>query len=333
MAAIASPNGAPQAPVVVAVPAAPVKDPNLLVTLSQSEPIYIATAAILPWILTAATAAGQIGKAALPHGLAISIFFVRCCMSGNAATRKILDNQSALTIAFNAACFSRVLTELVASGLLAANLSNLAGLKKAIAEITIANLAELTITSSDIILGESFYRGAPPVVAPPATRRGRPSPQGLATQEAAVEQGGPEELLFIQCAKPYTLCPADVPSSMGAFCVLKGLLGACLTFNARGDDSSAALELAGILRPHMERRIFGVGAGKVRDALLGSHLKNFLARLTIPDEFQLDKLDPECILEDLVSSLQYLYGEDEDRRAVETSWLLRLTGCAPSTRT
>ena len=322
----AAAGAAPVAPAPVVVVVARVVDTSdHPISLSQNEAIYINTAAILPWAAHGASAAGP--TAGLAHNVAASVFFIRCTFSGSLATRNILANQSVFTVTFTAACWSRVLTELCASGLLAASLTSVTALRDAMRSLTIVNPANLVILDTDIVLADSFDApGSPAVPGVPARRAagGRRAAPAVPAVPPGPPAPGPPALLFLHLASPLLMAPPDTPSSYQPFAILQGLLGPCLTRAARADAMSTCQMVAGILRPHLERRVFG--SVNIADHLVASQLTGFLTSLAIPEVFQLDTLNQAEIVPDLVACLRYTYGTAEDRIIVETNWLPRVTG-------
>ena len=263
----------------------------------------------------------------MAHGLAASIFFIRCTFSGSLATRNLLLDQSVFTVTFSATCWARVLTELCASGLLATSLASAAELFDALTNLAIHTPANLVIHDTDIVLAEAFNAPGTPAVpgrAAVVPSRGRRAAPAVPATPAVRASPGPVALRFFHLASPLVLSPPDTPSSYIAFAAVQRLLGPCLTRASRANDMSQAHMVAGVLRPHLERRVFG--AVGIPDHLVAAQLKDFVLSLIVPIPFQSDHLDPNSIVPDLVSCLRYFYGTTEDRRVVETSWLPRLTG-------
>ena len=103
-------------PIVVTLPGGALVDDSPIL-LAANDPLVVAYPC-LPWD-TAVAAAGGVPQAALPQFIAIRTFLWRNSVGASAADKAAAATRSPITISFLAAAWSRWLTELVASGLLA----------------------------------------------------------------------------------------------------------------------------------------------------------------------------------------------------------------------
>ena len=100
--------------------------------------------------------------------------------------------------------------------------------------------------------------------------------------------------------------------------------GDSLTRASRLAPTSLARLSMGVLRPNLERRIFG-SAGGVADAVFAVQLPDFLLSLSLPPMWQIGALTGVQVQRELTDTIRYCYGSNEDRRAVETSRLSSTT--------
>ena len=157
-------------PVNVHLPAGPAT-PDSPVFLDAAEPLVLATA-FLPW--QSYPAAGAIpARVSLPSWLMIRLWIKRSSLSSLPADLAVLAVVDVFEFGLIAVAWSRILTELVDSGLLNATFSDPSTLDVAVEGLTIANPALLVILAADLDRGESFDTpGAPGRAGVPARRAG-----------------------------------------------------------------------------------------------------------------------------------------------------------------
>ena len=130
----------------------PVTTPEDLVSFSQTDQLVMATPFLL-WQPAAAIAG--VAQVALSQQ-AMMAHFINCCDrdAADAATLIAFNTLTALNLAFEGAFGSRILTECVASGLLAADFSDLPLFHLAMAKLTITTpAADLVILALDTSAG------------------------------------------------------------------------------------------------------------------------------------------------------------------------------------
>ena len=116
-------------------------------------------------------------------------------------------------------------------------------------------------------------------------------------------------------------------SPLLALAKLMASLGGVLTRAARNTPHCLAKMTVALLRPNLERRIFGVANG-TSDAAVAFHLKTFLLDINLPPMFASRSARPTDVQRDLSDAIRYSFGTDEDRIAVETARLSSANGCA-----
>ena len=119
--------------------------------LAAGDP-FVVGYPFLPWRHHTA-AGGAPARASVPQFVAIRVWILRSAFGPNPADANMARQCSVLTIAFSAAAWSRWLTELAASGLLAkAPFARLRDSDTAMASITLANPTQLDILAADYLL-------------------------------------------------------------------------------------------------------------------------------------------------------------------------------------
>ena len=119
----------------------------------------------------------------------------------------------------------------------------------------------------------------------------------------------------------------SVASPLLALAKLAATLGGMLTRAARTAPLCLAKMAVALLRPNLERRIFGV-AGCASDAAVAFHLKTFLLYINLPPMFASSSARSAYAHRDLSDAIRYSFGTDEDRITVETARLSSANGCA-----
>ena len=124
--------------------------------LAAGDP-FVVGYPFLPWRHHAA-AGGAPARASVPQFVAIRIWILRSAFGPNPADANMARQCSVLTIAFSAAAWSRWLTELAASGLLAnAPFARLRDSDTAMASITLANPTQLDILAADYLAVDGHF--------------------------------------------------------------------------------------------------------------------------------------------------------------------------------
>jgi hypothetical protein len=120
---------------------------------------------------------------------------------------------------------------------------------------------------------------------------------------------------------------APLLAAKNALAKLMAPLGGVLTRASRDTPLCLAKMTVALLRPNVERRIFGVAKG-TSDAAVAFHLKTFLLNINLPPMFASRSARPTDVHRDLSDAIRYSFGTDEDRTAVETARLSSANGYA-----
>ena len=213
-----------------------------------------------------------------------------------------------------AVAWSRILTELVDSGLLNATFSDPSTLDVAVEGLTIANPILLDILAADLDRGEPFDTpSAPGRAAVPARRAGggRPAVRAVPAVPPAPPTPGPAALRFIHlCRLPRLKDPMDR-------CPLLALAFGAISMRASRADEAATINIAAdVLRPNVER--FVAGGGTFSDAALAVNLpKVLIAAHRALGILRTSAYSEAAVVSDLADGLRYLLGGPEERRAIE----------------
>ena len=304
------------APVAVHMPAGPITL-DMPVFLDSNEPLVIATV-FLPWQSHPAAGAAP-ARMSLPTWLMLRAWIRRCTLSSLPADLAILAVVDVFELSLSAAAWSRILTELVASGLLLAQFTDASTLDAALDTLTISNPGDLVILASDLIRCESFETpGTPAVPAVPAraARRGQPAVRAQPAVPAGPPTPGPPALRFIHlCRLPRLEDPAD-RSPLLALALAAGAFGAVATRASRDDETATVVIAATILKPNVER--FAAGGGALADAAVAVNLpKVLVAAHRALGILRTSTYSEAAAISDLTDGLRYLLGGLEERRAIE----------------
>ena len=330
---------APPAPVVVTVVAVPIT-PTLPISLLANSSFVLGTAC-LPWE-PQPPVAGAAPTVRLTQRILIYVFVGRCTLDQSAASLAVFNTAHVLTFALTGAAWSRILTEYLASGLLSMPITDLPSLIDAVLSVAINASSNLVLHAADVIVGEPWsvpgvapVAPVPAIPAVPAVRaaRGRPArPRVPAVPAVPGVAGvpviaGPPDLALLtfltlnQSFRPGTAAP------LLSFARLALVAGDCLTQAARAAPLALPRLSMAILRPNLERRIFGAPGG-VSDAAAAMQLPDFILMLQLPPMWQLGALEHSGVQRELSDTILYCFGTAADRRAVETSRLSSTTRCA-----
>ena len=252
MAAIAppiAPAGAPAATVVTI--AGTILGNDLALTFPATDQ-YVVSYPMLPWVFSVVIAGGAPQTASIPIGLAIRTWGAPLTLN-DPATRNHASTVSAFTFALTGVAFSRILTELAASGLLNAGpFEYQRDSDAALCALTAVNPANLAIQPNDFLALESFDQAAIAAVAAVLGDRcrGRGRGQGavaLVPAQAAIP--GPLNLAFVDMCSMADFADAQVgPCPLMTFVRLLGALGEVATRASRLQSQSPAHRIAHALR-------------------------------------------------------------------------------------
>ena len=178
----------------------------------------------------------------------IKAYFRRCSISRNPADQAAARLSRSFSMGFTAATITRVVDELVASGLLNVNFAAMAELDAAIDSLVITNPNNLLIVASDWRLGEAL-------VAPPAPAGGRG--RGRAARGAAAPPLPPAPAPPPALAYLDTLSLVDLevsgPAPFAVTCAVAGAFGPCLTRAGRDTPGSQIRSVMASLSPALRK--------------------------------------------------------------------------------
>ena len=317
MAAIAPPASGPTA---VTIPGGAAVTSTLDIFLHADDPFVLAYPC-LRWEQHAA-AGGVVARASLPQYVFIRVFMLRHDIGPAPADLLAARTNGPLEASYVAAAWSRWLTELAASGLLAAGpFHKIRDSDAAMAALTIANPGQLVILASDFGPSETFDA---PAVAPAAgggRGRGRGAAGGAMAGIPAVP--GPVTLKFLDLVSLEQLySPGDV-SPFAAYCRLSGALGPCYTRAVRADVRSSVHLTAMSLRTQVSKTAghsAPLAVNPANDALLAHGLAPAIlaAYGALTDVFALNELTVDGFQREMQDAFVYHQGTDADRAAVIT---------------
>ena len=284
---------APAVPVVVPVPAPgnPFFDQDP-VYLPAGHPLVAATGAFLAWqpVVAAPPAPAQMS---VPAYALLFSFGIRCRVSPLPADQLAARGANPFTLRLHAAYWSRMLTELCASGLAPPGTvyGTVSELHDAIAGLSLQNPNQLLIVAAD-------WNLAPGLAAPGA---------GAAQAAARVRF---TEISFLAAASVTSLEIASGPRARtapwAAISLLTGALGPVGRNPLRLAPDAPTLIVAAEIR----------GSSTAQDAVLTASLRQVLVSALLPAAFRSHSADQPSVLSELQAGLRYRLTED-DKSAVE----------------
>lgn len=302
-------------PIAATVAANPSSDKNVL--LPVGHPLVVKTTFLG---YTDVPTAGGVTQKSLANSQMLRAFGRRCRLSQAPALAPAFP-PGMLQLALSAAGWTKVLQELVTSGILNAVFSDLDSLDKSLDGLTIVNPGNLVLASADLDLGEDTQAvaavpGAPAV--PAAGRRGR---AGYVPAQPAVAaaQGRPAldpALMFLSTTHvtvTYLEIAGVAPWANVVY--LCGALGPCLTQAARNGMSAARLTASTVAMGM--NKIYGIAPAD--NLSLAGELPNFLTslRTRLPAPMRGPSVLSESLRVEFRDSILYGLGR-EDRVRVET---------------
>lgn len=252
MAAVAAPPAVAGAPTIVTV-SGTVPGNNLAIVFPASDP-FVVSYPSMPFVFSAVVPGGAPQTASVAMGLAIRAWGGRMTL-GVLATRNHANNISSLTFALTGAAFSRILSELAASGLLAAGpFAHQRDADAALTALVISNHALLELQVADFFPVDPF--DTPAVAAVPAIPggrggrgRGRGAVAAVPGQAAIAAVPGPPNLAFLDICSMLAFADAHGgPHPLTTFCLLVGALGPLASHASRLASRSSVHALAHALR-------------------------------------------------------------------------------------
>ena len=306
------------APTVVAIPAGAIT-PDLDIFLVATDP-FVVGYPCLPWRHHPA-AAGAPARASLAHFVAIRVWILRSSFGPAPADLATARLHSALTVAFQAAAWSRWLTELASSGLLAkAPFDRLRDSDAAMELLTLANPNQLDILAADYLATETWFSPGTPAVAARRAGGGRPARAAVA---AGPPGPGPAELAFLELCKIDRLADTSLPCPLLALGRLSGMLGPVSTRAVRIDVLSSVRITAVSLRSYLARAL-GLDAATAANGASDPPLAlAIFEHVLAAFDALTDVLSPKTINEtalrsEALDAFRFVQGSDADRNGIVT---------------
>ena len=317
MAAIALPASGPT---VVTIPDGAAVTSTLDIFLPADDPFVLAYPC-LRWDQHAAV--GNVAAhASLPQYVFIRIFLLRHDIGPSSADLFVARTVGPLEASFRADAWSRWLTELAASGLLAAGpFHKIRDSDAAMTALSIANPGQLTILAADYGLSETFDAPATVPVAMSSRDQGLGTMAG--TMAGAPTVPGPANLKFLDLVSLERLySPGDV-SPLAAYCRLAGALGPCYTRAVRADVRSSVHLTAMILHTQVSKTVghsTPLALSPANNALLAHEMAPAIlaAYGALTDAFALDQLTVDGFRREMQDVFRFYQGTAVERTAVVT---------------
>ena len=228
---------------------------------------------------------------------------------------------SVLTIAFNAAAWSRWLTELAASSLLdKAPFERVRDSDAAMELLTLANPNQLDILAADYLAVETWLTPGTPAVAGRRAGGGHPA-------RAAIPAGpplpGPSELAFLELCKIDRLADTGLPCPLLALGRLSGMLGPVSTRASRTDVLSSVRITAVSLRSYLARALGLESAAAATAASDPPLALSIFEHVLAAYDALTDVLSPKTITEtalrsEALDAFRFVQGSDSDRNGIVT---------------
>ena len=328
MAALVGPvAAAPQRqPIHVAVQATQ-PDGELVVVLDAAEDLVVFSPFLL-WKPAPAAQANAAPTVMIPLFVALRAFIRRCRRGPNPPDMAMARQTSIFGLALVPAAWTRILSELRDSGLLASAVQSLLDLDRRIDSLTLTNPANLYILPADLYPVDPF--NPPPIVAPAGRGRGRgrgvgQPPPAVGVPVAAAVVAGPAELRFLQLCSLFRLEDPSSQSPLAAAALLAGMLGPCSTAPSRADEMATVRTTALILRPNLATSMgldSTTAAGAAADPALASRLPNFIrGSMQALGIFRSSTADESDLQQEAFASFRYFLGDESQKIAVEAMFI------------
>ena len=264
------------APIAVWAPLVPAS-PESPIMLLANEPLVAATA-FLRWEPAPAAGGGparvQLALFQMVRSFGARLFITRTNPADLAAARII----NLLTLRFQAAFWSRVLTELVTSGLVTTGMSDSADLRRNLLSLTLVNPGALAVSAAD-------WSAAPPFAIP----------AGGGGAGAAAARARMASIRFFSLVDILSLDDSGADAPWELLALIVGALGACHTQAARQAET-AQVQIVGQMFVANNHTFAAADAG------LAARVKPFFAELTA--DFPLDLMAPGVTEVELCEELQ-----------------------------
>lgn len=278
------------APVVVTVQLAPAT-PDTPILLPANDPVVTGTA-FLQWRPAPAAADGS-ARVQLSTFQMIRAFGARCNVSRIPANVAAARNINLLTLRFVGAFWSRLLTELVASGLFARPLHTARDLHERLLALDITRPEELAIVAGDFSAAAAFA-----------------VPGGVGGAMAVAARARLVAVRFISLVDVVALEEPTSQAPWELISLCAAALGPVSTQAARSDETSSVQTFCQLFRAQN-------AAYAASDASLANRLKPFLTELMsdFPTALMAHGVDRLELLEEIQDRAQYL-ASDHGRKVI-----------------
>ena len=296
------------APIAVVVDEVQINSDAMLVLAPGAQHVRDHTS-FLNWA-TVYNGAAAVASYTLGQSDAKGAFLPRCQFSGDQQTGTLLDGNHVLSVFFNGAFWSRLLTALDAANLFATSMEKIGVLHQRLADLVMANPGVWRIAHTDIFLGEDFDAPAVPAVA---AGRGRGRGRGGPAVAAVPAMPGPPDLLFLTHLPLHAL-EVDGELPLLSYSLLSFCLGPTATRAARLPLAAPARIIAGLLQGAI---VQSFGTAAANPAMLALQIPRLLKGSSLPVLFQSTASDPYTRLEDFTDMLRMQSGGADERRRIE----------------
>jgi hypothetical protein len=280
--------------------------------LSAAEPLVTATP-FLSWASVAAAGAAR-PQVELAEWQFLDAFGGKARCGPAMVDKMALAARNLLTLQLVAAFWTRYLSEIVDSGLLAAPLTHRKALHEALSLLTPANPVNLHVLAGDYAVAESFDSPAARA-APAAPRRRGAAAVPAAPAVAAVP--GPVELTFIARANLSLLEGTDGSAPWAVIARGAGMLGAASTRAIRLDETSMLRRVSAPLRAAVACHV-GLEPTPTHDATLAGSLRDFLVHAVLMDGLEAHGVTAQELMTEAIDSFR-AQRSDAEYRSVEVS--------------
>ena len=287
--------------VVVASPAA--LSPESPIYLLANEPLVVATP-FIEWSPAPADPGGA-ARVQSPTCVVVRVFTPKSSISRVPADLAAARAMAALNVRLQDACWSRLFTELTASGLFAnGSFQTEALFEEALTDLVLVTPANLAITAADWRAGQAFVL-----------------PAGAGAVAVAAREAM-NAVRFLNLASAASLEVAGSPLPLLPLALVVGMVGSCLTNAIRQQETSAIQLVAGFIRANTLHN--------ASDGALASRLKSFVIDNRLPRILRAHGVSEEERQGELEDG--YTYNRvAEGRRVVESQRVLLLDdGCVPT---
>ena len=294
--------------VAVTSPAGPLTPESPILLLANDS--VVTHTPFLPWLPTHAIPGGM-ARVQLSTYQAVKAFMPRCPLSRIPADLAAARAVNLLTVRFEDAFWSRLLTALKAAGVFAQVRSTRQDLHDAIGLMPAPPAGgpdPLAIVAGDWRNAQAFAAG--------------PTGGGAA---AVAARRLLTQVRFLSLVTAESLVIHANPFPLEHLCTAVGLLGECLTQTARSSETSAVQLAAASIRAALPSSIAADGA-------IAGRMRDLLSARRLPLEFLAHGVDAEELREEFEDGLEYARSSDGRRLVEEKRVLLLGTRFAAATR-